>query len=314
MKLWPTSVRAASLAAALVFAASGASAQEGDLAAARELYASASYDDALTVLNKLRSSDHPASQARAIEQYRAFCLLALGRAADAQQAIEAVVAAEPTYQPTEGDVSPRIRTAFADVRRRMLPAIIQQKYAQAKAAYDKKAFAIAAEGFSQVLVALTDPAVSSDANKPPLSDLRTLAVGFEELAAKAAAPPPPPPPPPAPVAVAAAPPPPPAPVMFRVYSGEDRDVTPPVIINQALPAFQGTVIAPRSGLLDVLISETGEVESAVMTQSVTSTYDRLALIAARMWRFKPATVNGVPVKYRKTVQINVKATSPGVRE
>ena len=75
MKLWPTSVRAASLAAALVFAASGASAQEGDLAAARELYASASYDDALTVLNKLRSSDHPASQARAIEQYRAFCLL-----------------------------------------------------------------------------------------------------------------------------------------------------------------------------------------------------------------------------------------------
>ena len=312
MKLWPTSVRAASLAAALVFAAAGASAQEGDLAAARELYASASYDDALTVLNKLRSSDHPASQARAIEQYRAFCLLALGRAADAQQAIEAVVAAEPTYQPTEGDVSPRIRTAFADVRRRMLPAIIQQKYAQAKAAYDKKAFAIAAEGFSQVLVALTDPAVSSDANKPPLSDLRTLAVGFEELAAKAAAPPPPPPPPPAPVAVAAAPPPPPAPVMFRVYSGEDRDVTPPVIINQALPPFQGTVIAPRTGLLEVLISEIGEIESAVMTQSVTSAYDRLALIAAKMWRFKPAMVSGVPVKYRKTVQINVKAT--GVRE
>ena len=313
MKLWPTSVRAASLAAALLLAASGASAQEGDLAAARELYASASYDDALMVLNKLRSSDHPASQARAIEQYRAFCLLALGRAADAQQAIEAVVAAEPSYQPTEGDVSPRIRTAFADVRRRMLPAIIQQKYAQAKAAYDKKSFAIAAEGFSQVLVALTDPAVSSDANKPPLSDLRTLAVGFEELAAKAAAPPPPPQPAPVPV-VAAAPPAPPAPIAYRVYSGEDRDVIPPVIINQALPAFQGTVIAPRSGLLDVLISETGEVESAVMTQSVTSTYDRLALIAARMWRFKPATVNGVPVKYRKTVQINVKATSPGVRE
>ena len=108
------------------------SAQEGDLAAARELYASASYDDALTVLNKLRSSDHPPSQSRAIEQYRAFCLLALGRAADAQQAIEAVVAAEPSYQPNEGDVSPRVRTAFADVRRRMLPAIIQQKYAQAQ--------------------------------------------------------------------------------------------------------------------------------------------------------------------------------------
>ena len=304
-------ISAASLAAVVALSAAPASAQDRDLAAARELYASASYDDALAMLDRLRASEHPASQARAIEQYRAFCLLALGRAADAQQAIEAVVAAEPSYQPSESEVSPRIRSAFADVRRRMLPAIIQQKYAQAKAAYDKKAFAIAAEGFSQVLVALTDPAVSSDANKPPLSDLRTLAVGFEELAAKAAAPPPPPPPPPAPVAVAAAPPP-PAPVMFRVYSGEDRDVTPPVIINQALPPFQGTVIAPRTGLLEVLISEIGEIESAVMTQSVTSAYDRLALIAAKMWRFKPAMVNGVPVKYRKTVQINVKAT--GVRE
>jgi protein TonB len=314
MKLWPTSVRAASLAAALVLAASGASAQEGDLATARELYASASYDDALVVLNKLRSSDHPASQARAIEQYRAFCLLALGRAADAQQAIEAVVAAEPTYQPTEGDVSPRIRSAFADVRRRMLPVIIQQKYAQAKAAYDRKSFAAAAEGFSQVLVALTDPAVSADAGRPPLSDLRMLAVGFEELAAKSAAPPPPPPPPPAPVV--APPPPPPAPVAFRVYSGEDRDVIPPTIINQALPAFQGTVIAPRTGVLDVLISETGQVESAVMTQSVTTAYDRLAVNAAKSWRFKPATVRGVPVKYRKTVLINVKvgAGSQGVRE
>jgi TonB family protein len=312
MKLWPTSIPAGALAAALVLAASGASAQDGDLAAARELYASASYDDALTVLNKLRASDHPANQARAIEQYRAFCLLALGRAADAQQAIEAVVAAEPSYQPNDSDVSPRIRTAFADVRRRMLPAIIQQKYAQAKAAYDQKAFAMAADGFSQVLVALTDPAVSVDANRPPLSDLRTLAVGFEELAAKAAAPPPPPPPPPpAPAPVVAAPPAPPAPVLLRVYTAEDREVTPPVIVNQALPPFQGTIIAPRTGMLDVLISETGEIESAVMTQTVTSAYDRIALNAARMWRFKPATVNGVPVKFRKTVQINVKATNQG---
>jgi TonB family protein len=309
MKLWPTSVRAGALAAALVLAASGASAQDGDLAAARELYASASYDDALVVLNKLRASDHPANQARAIEQYRAFCLLALGRAADAQQAIEAVVAAEPTYQPNDSDVSPRIRSAFADVRRRMLPAIIQQRYAQAKAAYDQKAFAMAADGFSQVLVALTDPAVSLDASRPPLSDLRTLAVGFEELAAKAAEPPPPPPPPPPPAPVVAAPPPPPAPVALRVYSAEDREVTPPVIVNQALPPFQGTIIASRTGMLDVLISETGEIESAVMSQTVTSAYDRLALNAARMWRFKPAMVNGVPVKFRKTVQINVKATN-----
>jgi TonB family protein len=303
MRLWPSSSWTGALAVAIVLSASGAYAQEGDLAAARELYASASYDDALAVLNRLRSADHPAGQSRAIEQYRAFCLLALGRAADAQQAIEAVVVAEPSYQPDENDVSPRVRTAFADVRRRMLPVIIQQKYAQAKTAFDRKDFKAAASGFSQVLVTMADPAVSAEAARPPLSDLRMLAVGFEELSAKAAAPPPAAPAPP--VQVAAAPPPPAA---IPVYTGEDRNVIPPGVIIQTLPLFPGTVIAPRTGALEVLIDESGQVESAVMTASVTSGYDRLVLAATRTWRFKPATVNGVPVKYRKLVQINVKKT------
>jgi TonB family protein len=302
MRLWSTAAWTSALALTMVFSATGAFAQDGDLAAARELYASASYDDALTMLNRLRSADHPVGQSRAIEQYRAFCLLALGRAADAQQAIEAVVAAEPSYGPDENEVSPRVRLAFAEVRRRMLPAIIQQKYAEAKTAFDRKDFKVAANLFSQVLVGLADPAVSAEAMLPPLSDLRMLAVGFEELSAKAAAPPPPPLPAP-PVAVAA--PPPPLPSPYRVYSGDDRNVVPPSVVKQVLPSFPGSVMAPRIGILEVLINESGEVESAVMTQSVTATYDRLVLTAAKDWRFKAAIVNGVPVKYRKVVQINI---------
>jgi tetratricopeptide (TPR) repeat protein len=168
MRLWPGLASTGAVAVTILLSAAGASAQEGDLAAARELYASASYDDALAVLNRLRSTDHPAGQSRAIEQYRAFCLLALGRAADAQQAIEAVIVAEPNYQPNENEVSPRVRSAFADVRRRMLPGIIQQKYALAKTAFDRKDFKAAATGFSQVLVALADPAVLAEASRPPL--------------------------------------------------------------------------------------------------------------------------------------------------
>jgi TonB family protein len=103
------------------------------------------------------------------------------------------------------------------------------------------------------------------------------------------------------------------PVAFRVYSGEDREVVPPTIINQALPPFQGNFIVPRTGVLEVLISETGEIESAVMTQSVTAAYNRLAVNAARAWRFKPATLNGIPVKYRKTVQIAVKTDQSPAR-
>jgi len=199
----------AAFVAGNVLVAAHAGAQDADLTAARDLYASAAYDDALTMLNRLRSSEHPASQSRAIEQYRAFCLLALGRSADAEQAIEAVVAAEPSFQPGETDASPRIRSAFTTVRRRMLPSIIQQKYAQAKVAYDRKEFGAAADGFAYVLAALADQDVAVEARQPPLSDLRTLAGGFQELAAKAAAPPPPPPP--APVVALPPPPPPPPP-------------------------------------------------------------------------------------------------------
>ena len=296
---------AAALVAGTVLAAAPAAAQDGDLSAARDLYASAAYDDALAVLNRLRSSDHPASQSRAIEQYRAFCLLALGRSADAEQAIEAVVAAEPSYQPGDSDASPRIRSAFTSVRRRMLPSIIQQKYAAAKAAFDRKEFAAAADGFTQVLTALADQDVASEAKQPPLSDLRMLAGGFQELAARASAPPPPPPPP----APAAAPAPPPPPVAPRIYTGGETGITPPTIVSQALPPFPGQVIIPRNGRLEVVIDESGVVESAIMTDSVTQNYDLMVLSATKNWRYKPATLNGMPVKFRKTVQITIKHTT-----
>jgi TonB family protein len=297
----------AAVVAGNVLAASLAVAQDADLTAARDLYASAAYDDALKVLNRLRSSDHPASQSRTIEQYRAFCLLALGRPTDAEQAIEAVVAAEPTYTPGDGDASPRIRSAFTTVRRRMLPSIIQQKYGQAKAAFDRRDFGAAADGFTQVLNVLADQDVAAEASRPPLSDLRTLAVGFQELAAKAAAPAPPPPP----LAPVAAPTPPPAPVVPvapRIYTGGETGIVQPGVINQALPPFPGQVVIPRNGKLEVVIDELGQVESAVMTSSVSQTYDAMVIAATRAWRFKPATINGRPVKFRKTVQITIKGT------
>src|SRR5437867_5268929 len=297
----------ACVATALLAAASAGAQESNDLAAARDLYASAAYDDALAVLNRLRAADHPAGQSRTIEQYRAFCLLALGRASDAEQAIEAVVAAEPTYLPSDSDASPRVRSAFTTVRRRMLPTIIQQQYAQAKAAFDRKDFAAAADGFHWVLAALADPDVAAEAKQPPLVDLKQLASGFEELSAKAAAPPPSPPPAPAPASVVAAapsiPPPP------RIYAAGDANVTAPVVLNQALPPYPGQVMIPRSGRIEVVIDESGAVESARMAGSVTIAYDRLALAAAKNWKFKPATVDGTPVKFRKVVQVTIRKTT-----
>ena len=35
----------------------------------------------------------------------------------------------------------------------------------------------------------------------------------------------------------------------------------------------------------------------------------MVLAAAKAWRYRPATMNGMPVKFRKTVQINIKLSS-----
>ncbi len=279
-------------------------ADQDSVAAARDLYASAAYEDALALLNRLPGSNR-VDEKKAIEQYRAFCLLALGRAAEAEHAIESVVAADPTYRPSV-ELSPRVRAAFADVRRRILPSIIQQKYAQAKAAYDRKEFASAAEQFGDVLETMKDPDIASVVDRSPLSDMRTLATGFKDLATTAAAPPPPPvTPAPAPAA--------PAPVVPkapRIYTNADDEVIPPTVLKQDLPTFPGQVLVPRQGMIEVQIDENGLVESAVMRVTVTGAYDQLALAAARTWRYRPATLNGMPVKFKKAVQVTIKPTGP----
>src|SRR5262245_57245965 len=130
------------------------------LTAARDLYAAAEYEDALVLLNNLQSGDHAPDERRTIEQYRAYCLLGLGRSADAEQAIAAVVTATPLYKPTVADASPRVRTAFTDVRRRVLPTVIQDKYATAKSAFDRKNFPVAATVFTEVVEAMSDPDIA----------------------------------------------------------------------------------------------------------------------------------------------------------
>jgi hypothetical protein len=299
----------------LTLATATIAAAQDSMSAARDLYASAAYEDALAVLNRLPKSGRPSEESRAIEQYRAFCLLALGRTAEAERSIEAIIAGEPNYMPTDSEVSPRVRAAFADVRKRMLPTLVQQSYSAAKSAYDRKDFAAAAAGFNQVLDQMNDPDLRATANQPPLSDIHTLAVGFRDLSAAAAAPPPPPVPAASPTAsqaaeaASSAPSTPAQATGPRIYSSADAGVVPPVPLAQDLPPYKGTVLIPRQGMLEVVIDETGGVESAVMRASVTNAYDSVAVNAARGWHYRPATLNGTPVKFRKMIQVSVKAAA-----
>jgi TonB family protein len=275
---------------------------------ARDLYAAAEYEDALALLNKLQPGDHPAEERRAIEQYRAYCLLALGRSADAEQAIAAVVNATPLYKPSGSDVSPRVRSAFSDVRRRVLPSIIQEKYAAAKVAFDRKNFPVAAAVFTEVVEAMSDADVADVIKQPPLSDLRVLAIGFRDLSVTAAAPPPVPVRETASAAAAVLVTPAPAAAVAppRIYIATDTQVLPPTAVKQALPVFPAQLSVANRGVLEVVINEDGSVESAAMRESVNPRYDAQLLAAAKSWQYRPALLNGKPVKYRKMVQIDVK--------
>jgi hypothetical protein len=275
---------------------------DDSLSTARELYASAAYEDALAMLGRLNTNGLRTEDGRVADQYRALCLLALGKTTEASQAIESVVAADPAYHPTDGEVSPRVRAVFSDVRRRVLPGLVQQKYASAKTAYDRKDYGTASLTFGQLLQLFDDPDLAGAAGKPPLSDLRLLADGFHQLSLQALVPPPAPAPPPV---VDAAKPVAPAPEPPRIYTAGDANVVPPVIVRQELPPFSGVIERPLLGAMEVVIDETGKVISATMRGPVLAAYDRQAINAAQTWRYRPATVNGTPVKFRKFIQVSL---------
>jgi tetratricopeptide (TPR) repeat protein len=277
------------------------SAQETQLAAARDLYASARYDEALAVLNGIRPAE-PASgmDTKSIEQYRSLCLLALGRGEEAEAAIAAVIAADPFYHPSETEASPRVRAAFAEVRQRRLPEIARSRYAEAKSAFDQKEFALAQRQFRDLLRLIDDPDVGGQ-----IGDLRVLVAGFHDLSVAAAAPPPEP---------RRVEPPPASPVPSRperpansVFNAEEPGITPPVAVRQNVPRVPSAITnqVRDRGLLELVIDEQGRVTSIELRIPLHPHYDAQLMSAARDWRYSPAMLEGRPVKFRKMIQIAV---------
>jgi tetratricopeptide (TPR) repeat protein len=278
---------------------------QDSLSAARDLYASAAYEDALAVLSRLNVAGLRPDDGRTADQYRALCLLALGKTAEASQAIEAVVAGQPLYRPSQGEVSPRVRAAFSDVRQRVLPGLVQQRYAQYKVAFDRKDYQTSSAGFNELLALYADPDLATAAGRPPLADLRVLIGGFYELSLQALAPPPQAPEPAAQARGGFASAAPQAPEPPRYYSSGEGNVVPPTPLRQQVPPYPGTVTRPMVGAIEVLIDENGMVVAANMRAPVSPNYDRQVVNAAQNWRYKPATINGAPVKFRKLIQVAI---------
>ena len=281
--------------------ASPAAAQDNPLNTARELYASARYDEALLVLNGLRPGPG-GGDLKSIEQYRSLCLLALGRGAEAEAAIAAVVSADPMYLPSEAEASPRVRTAFSEVRQRQLPEIARARYAAAKATFDRKHFPQAEQQFRELLRLIDDPDMGGR-----LSDLRVLVAGFLDLSTASAAPPPAPAAETRPAPVAPPPPSKPAFPPNHVFSAADAGVVAPVAVKQEVPRVPSTITTQtrERGILELVIDEQGRVTSLDIKVRMHPMFDNQLMQAAKDWRYKPATLDGKPVRYRKLVQINI---------
>ena len=308
------------LATIIVLAVSAFAAASDELARAKDLYRSASYDEALVALDQIVRETSGAALVETNE-LRLFCLIALDRKNEARVAIESMVNSDPFYKLSADQASPRVRTMFKDIRQSLLPGIVQREYAAAKTAFDQREPG-AADQFERVLNLLDDPLL---APAPAFTDLRTVASGFRDLA-KARAPKPEPPPaapqiqatpvlanvpsttPPAPgnertPASAARPGPP-------VYRDGDADVVPPVALKQTLPQW---VVPPGTragawqpdGVLEVTIDESGNVSNAVLRKPFNASYDALILKAARDWKYEPARKAGVPVRFVRNVAIRL---------
>jgi TonB family protein len=251
----------------------------------RALYASASYEEALAAI----PSDVNGEALIEVEQYRALCLLALGREAAAVAAIERLVKIHPTYQPSASDISPRMRTMFADVRSKLVPDFARQAYADAKKAFDAKETEAAHAGFKRTLEVI-DSLPESD--RDSVADLRLLASGFLDLSAARPAPEPP------------------APVNNipekRAPAGE---YVPPVAVREQLPVWNPpdsrAMTTEYTGMLRILIGEDGRVRTATMVESAHPLYDAAAVRAAKTWIYKPATRGGQPVVSQKDIQVRL---------
>jgi TonB family protein len=284
---------------------------EPSLAEAKTLYASAAYEEALSMLTRLSEAGGAIAQPQ-IQAYRAFCFVALGRMPEAEGAFVELVRNSPTFDLPSEDASPRVEALFNQTRRNVLPALIRERYRAAKGNVDRKAFAIAEPQLVE-LQTLIREAATLDTKDESLADLGLLSEGFLALArantANASSPQPSQPPgrgvdpapssstrPAGPAAAA------------DIYDASHTDVVGPSILRQVLPPVPTPLarsLAGRQGRLEITIEADGRVGKAVMTQSVSVVYDALVLEAVRQWRYTPAQRAGVPVRYLKAIAVQV---------
>ena len=82
-----------------------------------------------------------------------------------------------------------------------------------------------------------------------------------------------------------------------IYSTQDRDVVPPHT-SETLPGPTISSWTTRINAMEVIVSQTGDVERVRLVTPPQRMPDMFALSRAKVWKFTPAMKDGKPVRYR----------------
>jgi hypothetical protein len=190
---------------------------------------------------------------------------------------------------SEEETSPRFVALLTETRRRLLPTVMRDRFADAREQFQASSYDDASRQFREVLALSSDPLVKDSEDAAVLA---VLAQGFLDLAAAAAT---------------SAQTPAPAPVRAETtLPPAPPAIVPPVAIRQIVPPWPRNAVTSEATVtisLRVSIGADGRVKSATVEGPTRPQYDVQLVAAAKSWLYTPGTLNGTPVAMDKVVSL-----------
>ena len=200
-----------------------------------------------------------------------------GRASAASMAFDGLVMSNPLYEPRSSDLTPEGLSAFRSSQRMLLPFIAQRQYADSMTAL------AAGDGERALSLARVGLAIADRRIADVPAQLREQLVDLIERATAAVA------------------------VQDQiVYNEVDTDVIPPQPLTRQMPQTGPIGVPPnRVGTLEMIIGRDGIVENVRLHTPLNRHHERMIVSPAKAWRYRPATRNGRPVRYRILLKVNL---------
>src|SRR4051812_36229276 len=156
MRFWPAAVLIVTMAPATGVAAGNA---VDDIAT---LYANAVFDEALALAARATAdSTTPTADLQPLRRLELLCEVALGHDVDAARTAEDIVRVEPIPSASEADLPPPVQKLLGEVRTKVVPALVRDRYQRGRARLEQKDYAHALEDFELVISLVDTGALTS---------------------------------------------------------------------------------------------------------------------------------------------------------